>query len=150
MKLVIFGLSISSSRGNGHATIWRGLRRALACRGRQIVFYERDVPYYSARRDLTEIPGGEIAFYSDWEFARRPPASERAAFYCSSKLTLNVARRATAEMGDCPSGRIFEAAVCGSPILGDRREGLDQFFTPGEEILSGRPARLPRGDQNIE
>jgi spore maturation protein CgeB len=71
MKLVIFGLSISSSWGNGHATIWRGLRRALACRGRQIVFYERDVPYYSAHRDLTEIPGGEIVFYSDWEFARR-------------------------------------------------------------------------------
>ena len=30
MKLVVFGLTISSSWGNGHATLWRGLCRALA------------------------------------------------------------------------------------------------------------------------
>src|ERR1051325_10069456 len=57
MKLVIFGLTISSSWGNGHATIWRGLCRALSRRGTRIVFFERDVPYYSAHRDLYELPG---------------------------------------------------------------------------------------------
>src|SRR5687768_5820952 len=44
MKLVIFGLTISSSWGNGHATLWRGLLKAFAARVHQIVFFERDVP----------------------------------------------------------------------------------------------------------
>ena len=44
MKLTIFGLTISSSWGNGHATLWRGLTNALARRGHHITFYERDVP----------------------------------------------------------------------------------------------------------
>jgi len=48
MKLVIFGLSINSSWGNGHATIWRGLCRALARRGHRVVFFERDPPRRSA------------------------------------------------------------------------------------------------------
>src|SRR4051812_5711683 len=66
MKLVIFGLTVSSSWGNGHATIWRGLCRALIRRGHQIVFFERDVPYYAAHRDLHALPGGELCLYSDW------------------------------------------------------------------------------------
>jgi spore maturation protein CgeB len=45
MKLVIFGLTVSSSWGNGHATLWRGLCKALAARGHHVVFFERDVPY---------------------------------------------------------------------------------------------------------
>lgn len=68
MKLVIFGLSVSSSWGNGHATLWRGLCAALASRGHQVVFFERDVPYYAAHRDLHELPGGgELILYPDWE-----------------------------------------------------------------------------------
>src|SRR5690606_14239774 len=51
MKIVISGLTISSSWGNGHATLWRGLGRALASRGWQFVFFERDVPYYAGHRD---------------------------------------------------------------------------------------------------
>ena len=38
-------------------------------------------------------------------------------------------------MGYCPSGRLFEAAACGAPILSDWWEGLEAFFEPGEEIL---------------
>jgi spore maturation protein CgeB len=38
-------------------------------------------------------------------------------------------------MGYCPSGRLFEAAACGAPILSDAWEGLDAFFRPGAEIL---------------
>jgi spore maturation protein CgeB len=38
-------------------------------------------------------------------------------------------------MGYCPSGRLFEAAACGTPILTDAWEGLDAFFRPGSEIL---------------
>jgi spore maturation protein CgeB len=52
VKLVIFGLTISSSWGNGHATLWRGLCRALRARGHDIVFFEKDAPYYRQHRDL--------------------------------------------------------------------------------------------------
>ena len=303
MKIVIFGLTISSSWGNGHATLWRGLCRALAGRGHRIVFFERDVAYYAANRDLHEVPGGELVLYADWAeirgraehelrsadaalvtsfcpdgieatdivldapravrcfydldtpvtlfnlqagrsltyigprglsdfdlvfsytggaaldalrsrlgarrvlplyghvdpdvhrpvpiasqyvsdlsylgtyaedrqaaleslfveparrrpdlrfliggaqypqnfpwspniyFVRHLPPAEHPAFYSSSRLTLNVTRHAMAEMGWCPSGRLFEAAACGAPLLSDSWEGLDAFFTAGEEIL---------------
>ncbi|QFU17627.1 CgeB family protein [Microvirga thermotolerans] len=303
MKIVIFGLTISSSWGNGHATLWRGLCRALTRRGHTIVFFERDVPYYGANRDLTEIPGGRLVLYPDWKgvaqdarreiadadvamatsycpdgidatdllieasrpwkvfydldtpvtlsrlaagentsyigprglkdfdlvlsytggaaldrlrtrlgarrvaplyghadpevhrpvppvahyaadlsylgtyaedrqlmlqrlfiaaagarpdrrfliggaqypqdfpwrpniyFSRHLPPSEHPAFFSSSRLTLNVTRTAMAEMGWCPSGRLFEAAACGTAILSDMWDGIDRFFEPGREIL---------------
>jgi spore maturation protein CgeB len=303
VKLVVFGLTISSAWGNGHATLWRGLCRALGQRGHQVTFFERDVPYYAAHRDLTDPPGCRLRLYSDWpsireeaatciadadvamvtsycpdgrdaaalvldsvarlrvfydldtpvtlsrvrsgeyvaylpaqglgdfdlvlsytggralndlstqlgarrvvalygsvdpdahrqvdadaslradlsylgtyaadrqqrleelfiEPARRrpnrkfviagsqypddfpwtsnmfylshmpPPA--HPTFYSSSALTLNVTRGAMADMGYCPSGRLFEAAACGTPIVSDVWEGLDAFFEPGREIL---------------
>lgn len=305
MKLVIFGLSVSSSWGNGHATLWRGLLRALIARGHDVHFFERDVPYYATHRDLTEIPGGHLHLYTDWDevtplarretreadvtmitsycpdalaaaelclesralhtfydldtgvslqrlanglpvdyfgprgladydlvlsyiggralddlktrlgarataplygsvdpyahapvpavarfqaglsylgtyaedrqqaledlfvkpagelpgmhfriagamypvefpwkpniyFDRHLPPAEHSAFYCSSRLTLNVTRRAMAENGYCPSGRFFEAAACGVPILTDRWDGLSSFFKPGSEVIEAR------------
>lgn len=306
MKLVIFGLTVSSSWGNGHATLWRGLLRALAKQKHQAVFFERDVPYYAANRDLLELPGGELVLYSSWEhvlpIARRhagdadavivtsycpdgpaasalclasrastkafydldtpitlerlragepvaylpegglsgfdlvlsftggaaldelrsrlgaravaplygsvdpdehkpaPPRAEyradlsylgthaadrtkalvdlfveparalpamrfvlggslypadfpwtdnifylahvpppdHPAFFSSSRLTLNVTRGAMAAMGYCPSGRLFEAAACGAPIVSDTFPGLDEFFREGSEILVAR------------
>lgn len=65
-----------------------------------------------------------------------PP--EHPAFYCSSKLTLNVTRGAMAARGYCPSGRLFEAAACATPILTDTFDGLDTFFEPDREILIAR------------
>lgn len=306
MKLVIFGLSISSSWGNGHATLWRGLFRALAERGHEPVFFERDVDYYAAHRDMTELPGGRLCLYPSWDevrehaareladadigmvtsycpdaiaaselvlssgvavrcfydldtpvtldclssgqpvpylserglrdfdlvlsytggealtqlrerlgakrvaplygsvdpevhhpvtpdaaqhfdlsylgtfaedrqqalndffieparrsperkfclggaqykqdfpwtnniyFRQHLPPADHPRFYCSSDMTLNVTRRAMREMGYCPSGRLFEAAACGVPMLTDVWAGLDQFFTPGEEIVTVR------------
>src|SRR5829696_2305221 len=67
MKITIFGLSISSSWGNGHATLWRGLCRALANRGHEITFFELDRPYYAAHRDLQEWSDGKLVIYSRWE-----------------------------------------------------------------------------------
>lgn len=303
MRLVIFGLTVSSSWGNGHATIWRGLCGALARRGHHVVFFEHDVPYYSNHRDLKEPEGYQIVFYENWaevvqqarevvetsdaaiitsycpdsslaaelvlaskvpvrvfydldtpvtlerlreegsvdyvpsyglepfdlvlsytggralcelqdrlgarkvaalygsvdpclhkpvqpksqydadlsylgtyaedrqptlrqlfiEPARRAPGKrfliggaqypedfpwaeniwfvshvpppEHPAFYSSSKLTLSVTRAAMAEMGYCPSGRLFEAAACETPLVSDWWDGLDEFFEPGREIL---------------
>jgi spore maturation protein CgeB len=40
-----------------------------------------------------------------------------------------------AETGYCPSGRLFEAAACGTCVLSDWWEGLDRFFEPRDEIL---------------
>jgi spore maturation protein CgeB len=68
-------------------------------------------------------------------FVRHLPPAEHRAFYSSSRLTLNVTRAAMASMGYCPSGRLFEAAACGAPILSDAWEGLEAFFCPGSEIL---------------
>lgn len=73
MKLVILGLSITSSWGNGHATTYRGLCRALAARGHRIVFYEWDAPWYSgAHRDLPPeaCDYAEVRLFSDWHEAR--------------------------------------------------------------------------------
>ena len=70
MKIVIFGLSLTSAWGNGHATLWRALLRALIQRGHSPVFYERDFPFYAQNRDLEEIPGARIVLYETWEEVR--------------------------------------------------------------------------------
>src|SRR5438105_1667962 len=66
MKLVIFGLTVSSSWGNGHATLWRGLIRALSQRGHRVVFFEKDVPYYANHRDFISMPEADLVLYRDW------------------------------------------------------------------------------------
>lgn len=58
MRIVIAGLSITSSWGNGHATTYRGLVRALASRGHDVLFLERDMPWYASHRDLAMPPCG--------------------------------------------------------------------------------------------
>jgi spore maturation protein CgeB len=304
LKLVVFGLSVTSSWGNGHATLWRGLVRALGRAGHHVVFFERDVPWYAGHRDVDRLEGGTLRLYGTWDeaaaraevadadaaivtsycpdaaaaarvvldapravrafydldtgvtlarvgqghaveylppeglaafdlvlsytggraldalrtrlgarrvlplygsvdpevhqpsapreawrgalsylgtyaedrqealralflepAARSPerrfvlggslyPAdfpwgpnvwyvphvdpADHGSFYASSPLTLNVTRAAMAAYGWCPSGRLFEAAACGVAALSDDWEGLDHFFTPGEEILVAR------------
>jgi spore maturation protein CgeB len=303
VKIVIFGLTMSSSWGNGHATLWRGLCKHLVRLGHDVVFFEKDVPYYAGARDLFEMPGGHLELYGNWAdvrhrarletqdadaailtsycpdaldvtalifdtnalrvfydldtpvtlarlgtgetvsyigpdglagfdlilsftggkrvfqefrrllgaqhvealyghvdpdihrpaatqphyradlsylgtysqdrqaaldtlfvtpagsrpdlrfliggaqypadfpwspnvfFVRHLPPSEHAAFFASSRMTLNVTRKAMAQMGWCPSGRLFEAAACGTPLLSDGWEGIEDFFQPGDEIL---------------
>ncbi len=308
MRWVVFGLSVSSSWGNGHATLWRGLIAALAGAGHHVTFFERDQPWYAAHRDLRTLPGGELVLYRDsaelrrraeaalsgafagivtsycpdgaeaagwllassarvkafydldtgatlelaraglpvpWLPPRRlrdfdvvlsftggaaldelrsrlgaqrvaplhgfvdpsvhrpaPPAeafrgdlsylgtfapsrqaaleelflrpaalrpdrrfvlagsmygddfpwrenlrfvrhlepSLHPAFFCSSPLTLSVTRAEMKALGHCPSGRLFEAAACGVPVVSDWFDGLDGFFTPGDELLVARRA----------
>jgi spore maturation protein CgeB len=304
MRFVIFGLTVSSSWGNGHATIWRGLCKALARNSHSVIFFEKDVPYYRNHRDLCTTPDFDLQIYSEWAdveerarkcvahsdcavvtsycpdsraasnlildskafkifydldtpvtlselgqervvdyipsyglgpfdlvlsytggkaleelsrllgarrvaplygsvdpdthhrvvdpeprfsadlsylgtyaadrqmqleelflrpakmfpqkrfclagalypvdfpwtanvfFVRHLPPPEHPAFYSSSALTLNVTRAAMARMGYCPSGRLFEAAACGTAIISDCWEGLDEFFVPNKEILT--------------
>ncbi len=304
MKLVVLGLSLSSSWGNGHATTFRALLEAFASRGHDILFLERDVPWYREQRDLEDpsycrlnfyaelaeleawegeianadavivgsyvpqgvevgklvqkVATGTTAFYDidtpvtlaklergDFEYLspevipgydlylsftggptlrhieqrygspaaralycsvdddkyhplgvpqrwdlsylgtysddRQPtvekllnavarklpnrrfcvagpqypdtiewpdnveriehvPPVEHPAFYASSRFTLNVTRADMIAAGWSPSVRLFEAAACGTPIISDVWEGLDQLLEPGREILLARAA----------
>jgi len=76
MKIVILGLSITSSWGNGHATTYRGLVRALVESGHEVLFLERDVPWYAANRDLPNPPYGRTRLYRDLDELRETYASE--------------------------------------------------------------------------
>ena len=67
MRITVWGLTVSSSWGNGHATLWRGLIRALAEQGVHVTFVERDQPWYRSARDLHDVPGGELFLYRDWD-----------------------------------------------------------------------------------
>jgi len=67
MKIVVLGLSLSSSWGNGHATTYRGLLLELALRGHEVHFLERNVPWYADNRDLTELPGVQLHLYASLE-----------------------------------------------------------------------------------
>jgi spore maturation protein CgeB len=63
MKIVILGLSITSSWGNGHATTYRSLVRALVRLGHEVLFLERDQPWYSSNRDMPQPPFGRTELY---------------------------------------------------------------------------------------
>ena len=76
MKVVIFGLSITSSWGNGHATTFRALARALHARGHRIVFYEHDTEWYASNRDMPEPPFCEVRLFNDWSAIRRSVQAE--------------------------------------------------------------------------
>jgi spore maturation protein CgeB len=65
MKLVVLGLSLSSSWGNGHATTFRALLKAFATRGHDILFLERDVPWYRDNRDVTDPDYCRLEYYAD-------------------------------------------------------------------------------------
>ncbi|HEX3653236.1 MAG TPA: glycosyltransferase [Rhizomicrobium sp.] len=64
-KIVILGLTITSSWGNGHATTYRALVKALAQRGHDVLFLEREAPWYGEHRDLATSPHARIALYHD-------------------------------------------------------------------------------------
>lgn len=65
MRLVVLGLSLSSAWGNGHATTFRALLEAFDERGHDILFLERDVPWYRDHRDVTDPPYCRLEFYAD-------------------------------------------------------------------------------------
>jgi spore maturation protein CgeB len=76
MNIVILGLSITSSWGNGHATTYRGLARELHARGHRVLFLERDVPWYADNRDLPRPPYCHVGLYESVADLRRRYASD--------------------------------------------------------------------------
>jgi spore maturation protein CgeB len=71
MDIVILGLSITSSWGNGHATTFRALVRALSARGHNVCFLERDVPWYAEHRDMPNPPYGLTQLYKSFADLKR-------------------------------------------------------------------------------
>jgi nucleoside-diphosphate-sugar epimerase/spore maturation protein CgeB len=67
MKLIVLGLSLSSSWGNGHATTYRALLKAFSNRGHEVRFLERDVHWYRNNRDIAEPDYCRLAFYGSLE-----------------------------------------------------------------------------------
>jgi spore maturation protein CgeB len=63
LRIVILGLSITSSWGNGHATTYRSLMRALLERGHDVLFLERDMPWYRTNRDSVDLPPRSVRLY---------------------------------------------------------------------------------------
>ena len=79
MKITILGLTITSSWGNGHATTYRSLCRALHARGHQIAFLEKNVEWYESHRDLPHPSYANVSLYYDWEQDGRELALRLAA-----------------------------------------------------------------------
>src|SRR5690606_24166700 len=63
LNIVVIGLSLSSSWGNGHATTYRALLRGLAAEGHRVLFLERETPWYAAHRDFAEADFCSLEFY---------------------------------------------------------------------------------------
>ncbi len=65
MNIVVLGLSLTSSWGNGHATTYRALMREFVARGHKVLFLERDVPWYASHRDLANPDFCRVELYQD-------------------------------------------------------------------------------------
>ncbi|HEV8525257.1 MAG TPA: glycosyltransferase [Terriglobales bacterium] len=70
LRITIFGLTLSSSWGNGHATPYRAIIRALHRQGHRVAFFEKDVEYYRWRRDFERCDYCELVLYAEWQEAR--------------------------------------------------------------------------------
>lgn len=93
MKLVVLGLTLSSSWGNGHATTYRALLGAFARRGHEVLFLERDKPWYASHRDLADPDFCALAYYDSIdELARwRKPIADADAVIVGSYVPEGIA-----------------------------------------------------------
>jgi spore maturation protein CgeB len=126
MKVVVFGLTVSSSWGNGHATLWRGLIRALGRRGCEVVFFERDQSWYASHRDLHEIDGGRLELYADW--VQVLPGARRAVREADAVLVTSY----------CPD------AVAAARLIRDEARGAKVFYDMDTGVTL---ARVQAGDR---
>ncbi|VWX63231.1 conserved hypothetical protein [Burkholderiales bacterium 8X] len=132
LRIVVLGLSITSSWGNGHATTYRGLIRELAKRGHQVLFLERDVPWYASHRDLPEPPWCRTALYPDLEALRTRHAAEVA----DADLVI-------------VGSYVPEGIAVGDWVQSTAR-GLAAFYDIDTPITLARLAAAPRPDAYIE
>ena len=132
MRVVVFGLTVSSSWGNGHATLWRSLIGAMLRRGYQVTFFERDTDYYRQQRDLTELPaGGTLRLYESFEEVR-----------VEARLALHDADLAICT-SFCPDGRAASELVFASNVRVKAFYDLDTPVTFASLARSGSVPYLP-------
>ncbi|BDG07488.1 CgeB family protein [Anaeromyxobacter paludicola] len=135
MELVVFGLTVSSSWGNGHATLWRGLAAALARAGHRLHFFERDLPFYRPWRDLDRLPAGRLVLYRDW--AEALPLAREALARCDAALVTSY----------CPDALPATALVLSEEVPVRAFYDMDSPVTlsrarAGEEVAYVGPAGL--------
>lgn len=156
MRLVVFGLTVSSSWGNGHATLWRGLAAALGRAGHTLHFFEKDQPWYAAHRDATSLAGGALELYRAFDEVR--PRAEAAVAgadvamvtsYCPDALAatdLVLASSARLKVFyDLDTGVTLDRLRAGAPVDWVGPRGLADFdlvlsFTGGRALSALRSA----------
>jgi spore maturation protein CgeB len=67
LRIVILGLTVTSSWGNGHATTYRSLIRGLAKRGHRVQFLERNLSWYAENRDEPHLDGAVTSIYNSFD-----------------------------------------------------------------------------------
>jgi spore maturation protein CgeB len=77
----------------------------------------------------------DIAWPANVERIEHLPPAAHPEFYSACAWTLNVTRRDMVEAGWSPSGRLFEATACGTPVLSAAWPGIETVFAPGRELL---------------
>ncbi|HET9742371.1 MAG TPA: glycosyltransferase [Terriglobales bacterium] len=110
MKIVVFGLSITSAWGNGHATTFRALLEALHRRGNDIIFYEKDVEWYASNRDLPQPSYCSVRLFQNWN---------------------EIAAEAKRELADAEVGLVgsyFPAGREATDLLLDSNAGVKAFY----------------------
>jgi spore maturation protein CgeB len=138
MRLVVFGLTMSSSWGNGHATLWRGLCRGLSRLGHRVAFFERDFPFYASHRDRTAFDDVDWVLYGDWDEILPRARRERddadvvmVTSYCPDALAATrlaaESPRARRVFYDLDAPVTLDRLAAGQPVeyLGPR--GLEDF-----------------------
>ena len=126
MRIAIFGLTVSSAWGTGHATLWRSLINALDASGHAVDFFEKDTAYYRAHRDLRKLPGtSALHLYTSWNDVRG---------FAADALTTVDAAIVTSH---CPDGRAAAQLVL------DARAPVRVFYDLDTPVTL---ARLHDGD----
>ena len=137
MKLVVLGLSLSSSWGNGHATTFRALLKAFAARGHDVLFLERDVPWYASHRDLPDPDFCRLRFYSDLNDLARfsPEIAEADAVMVGSYVPEGVAvARLVQELNEASAFYDIDTPVTLAKLARGDFEYLSPEVIPGYAV----------------
>ena len=165
-------LADATGRPAGGAALWQRGSRGASARAAGASSYRADLSYlgtYAEDRQAAlerlfveparQMPRSALChrrrastptdFPVDAEHLFRAPLASRGASGLLLLLAADAECHSRGDGGDglLPSGRLFEAAACGVPILSDWWDGLEEFFEPGREILHRartRPRASPR------
>lgn len=110
MKIVVFGLSVTSSWGNGHATTYRALLTGLHKRGHHIVFFEKNEEWYASNRDLPDPHCCRVQLFEDW------------------RSIIGLARRELADCDVAILGSYFAEGILAADEIANSRAPVKAFY----------------------